>query len=850
MTFAPQPDTETTAKPWLQRHLRVALGLGLLALILLLLFVPPFISISRYKNHIAQLVSSALGRPVRLSSVELRLLPRPGFVLSDLTVEEDPAFGSEPVLHASTVTASIRLFSLWRGKLTLDRISVDEASMNLVRSPEGRWNVDPLFRTAAPAANANTGVPADRSSSVGWNSTSRQPLPYLEATNSRINIKFGSEKLPFSLTSTDASLWHEDDGWHIRLHGQPTRTDVPLDQADTGVVRLEATLRPAAQLSQMPLHVDMDWREAQLGQLSRLILGSDEDWRGDLTGELRANGTADAAKITARLRATGVHRAEFAPSTTLDFDANCSLLYRYVARSAEKIECSSPVGNGRLRLTGSLPAAPDAPQLTLELDRVPAQAPLDLLRTLRGNLDQSLTAQGALSGKMTYAPAAAPLRVKRPARIPSSIQGSFTAHGIRITGDALSAPIQVADFLLAPTSSEPNQPATLTASLSLPAGASSPLAITAQLAQQGFNLTVRGPASLNRLRELARSTGIGQADALGQISGDPAALDLRIEGPWLAPVSPTAPDQSEASKKITGAIALHNASWKPNFLADPLELTQATLRLENGLATWDGVAFAYGPAASRIKGTATLTAPLPCSEQLSCTPHFTVRFATLNAADLQAALLGAHEPGTLLSSLIDRFRPASQFAWPVAEGTVQAESLTASPFALSAATAHLRIEPHGVKVNSFEARTLGGQLRGTASLVAPTTRDSLPAYAIDATFMGINPTQAGELAGQRWKGSSLSGSVSLSFSGFSADQIAGSIQGSLRFNWLHGAVATPVADPALERFDRWTGEATLGDSSLTLGENKLVRGSRKQRIYGGISLTEPPAVRLTRTPDQ
>jgi len=32
------------------------------------------------------------------------------------------------------------------------------------------------------------------------------PLPYLEATNSRINIKNGSEKLPFSLVETDVSL--------------------------------------------------------------------------------------------------------------------------------------------------------------------------------------------------------------------------------------------------------------------------------------------------------------------------------------------------------------------------------------------------------------------------------------------------------------------------------------------------------------------------------------------------------------------------------------------------------------------------------------------------------------------
>jgi hypothetical protein len=847
MTFAPQPDTEPTAKPWLRRQLRVTIGLGILALILLLLFVPPFISISRYKNHIAQLVSSTLGRPVRLSSVELRLLPRPGFVLSDLTVEEDPAFGSEPVLHASTVTASIRLFSLWRGRLALDRISVDEASVNLIRSPEGRWNIDSLFRTAAPTAKANAGVPTDRSSSVGWNSAARQPQPYMEASSSRINVKFGEEKLPYSLTSTDASLWHEDDGWHIRLRGQPTRTDLPLDQADTGVVRLEAVLRPASQLSRMPLHIDMDWREAQLGQLSRLIFGSDEDWRGDLTGELHADGTADSARITTRLRATGVHRAEFEPATALDFDANCNFLYRYAARSIEKIQCDSPVGNGRLRLTGNLSAAPGNQQLTLELDHVPAQAPLDLLRTLRGNLDQSLTAEGALTGKMTYAPAAGPLRVKRPARIPNSIQGSFTAQGIRITGDGLSTPIQVANFLLEPTSTEPNQPAALSASLSVPAGASSPLAITAQLAQQGFDLAVRGPASLSRLRELARSAGISHVDALSQLSGEPAVLNLRIEGPWLAPTAAAAPvvTSDEGSKKISGTVAFHNTVWKSDFLASPVQIASATLRLENGLANWDGIAFAYGPAANRVQGTATLQAPLPCTQLQPCVPQFTVRFAALDANSLQAALLGAHEQDTLISSLIDRFRPAAQPLWPDAEGTVQAETLTAGPFTFTGATAQLKIGPNQATVTDFKAHTLGGTVQGAGSVETPGgLQDAKPQYFIRGSFLGVKPQQAGRLIGQEWSGGPITGSGFLNFTGFTTDDFASSAQGSISFDWPNGRVAQ-ADSPLLKAFSLWSGSAPISKSSIHLDGTALRHGARTTKVEGSLTFGPEPELALT-----
>src|SRR3954469_18698801 len=293
---------------------RVWLALSVMLVILALVFVPPFISVQRYKSRITQIIAASVGRPVRLSAVELRILPRPSFVINDLTVEEDPAYGAEPVLHANTVTASIRLLSpWWRAQLEISRISVDEASLNLVRTGTGRWNIDAFFRTAA-----------SRAQSV--NSGAAIPFPYLEATDSRVNIKNGVEKLPYSLVNADLSFWQESPGdWRVRLKGQPARTDVSLQLADTGVVRLEGRMRRTPELYRMPIHLDVDWRDAQLGQLSRLVLGSDEGWRGDLRGEIHVDGTADAAQVTTRLRASGVHRAEFAPASPIDFDAACSL---------------------------------------------------------------------------------------------------------------------------------------------------------------------------------------------------------------------------------------------------------------------------------------------------------------------------------------------------------------------------------------------------------------------------------------------------------------------------------------------------------------------------------------------
>ena len=113
---------------------KLRIALAAFAVLVLLFVVPPLINVNHYKNQITGLLSRSLGRPVRLSSVQVQLLPRPGFEISDLSVAEDPAYGAEPVLHANEVSASIRLLALFRGRVEIGKISVDEASLNLVRA--------------------------------------------------------------------------------------------------------------------------------------------------------------------------------------------------------------------------------------------------------------------------------------------------------------------------------------------------------------------------------------------------------------------------------------------------------------------------------------------------------------------------------------------------------------------------------------------------------------------------------------------------------------------------------------------------------------------------------------------
>jgi hypothetical protein len=902
------------------------LALSILLGLLIAVVVPPLVSINSYKGRITQLMAESLGRPVHMSSVELHILPVPSFVLTDLTVQEDPAYGVEPVLKADTVTASIRLLSVWRGRLEISKVSVENASLNVVRTPEGRWNLDPFFRTAAKA-QPGQGI-AGQGSSIPA-SQRPIPFPYLEATSLRINFKRGAEKLPFSLLDTDFSFWQDQPGdWRIRLRGQPARTDLSLDLADTGLVRLEARARQAPELRQIPVHLDLEWREAQLGQLSRLLVGSDPGWRGDLTGELHLDGTPETARVQTRLRATAVHRAEFAPAAPMDFDATCAFLYHLSARAVDNLACDSPLGNGRIHVEGDLPGNGVSPHLSIALDKIPVAAGLDALRTVRSGFGPGLQASGLISGKISYAPPAPGAISARTAQahskahsakprppLPSPLTGSLNVEGFELSGPGLSAPIQASKLVLQPVAppspaQQPArgrrpvatlpiailpgvaQPAVLETTITVPGGAPTPLSITARLALSGYHISLRGQAALRSAREFAALAGIPHANAIASLTGDPVTIDIAAAGPWQPPsiipfANTSAPlDASDVaigaslaaqpagvstSDTLTGTVALRNASWEADYLASPLEIVQATLNLDNRNLRWDPVVFSYGP----VKGTATLSLPSceaetprsiastqipPNQADSPCQPVFAIHFAALDAAALQAAFLGARQPGTLLSSLLARLKPstASAPALPLLQGNVTADSLIVGPVALTSASATLHVLSTGAELSFLKANLLGGHFDGEGTFQLPADQGK-PAYTFQGQLENINAARLGQLLALQCAGGPITGKGKISLSGFAASDLGSSAKGELHFDWRKGSVIAESADSpaipaALARFDGWTADAVIAGNALTFETSKVQQASVKQTatprqtVGGSVTFSDPPQVTFTVPP--
>ncbi len=270
--------------------------LGIAAIVLLAAVVPPLLNVNRYRADVANAIARALGRNVTVGSVSLRMLPQPGFALSNFVVADDPSFSAEPVILAQDVTASLRLSSLWRGRLEIAKLSLSYPSLNLVRRPDGRWNLESLLQRATHSQTAPTATKPE----------SRPRFPYIEAEGGRINLKLGQEKKAYALSAANFALWLASERqWRLRLSAEPVRTDDNL--SDTGTIRLSGTFGAASDVMDTPVDLRLTLEDAQLGQFTRLIYGLDRGWRGALNGTFLLRGTPANLSVTASADIDDLH---------------------------------------------------------------------------------------------------------------------------------------------------------------------------------------------------------------------------------------------------------------------------------------------------------------------------------------------------------------------------------------------------------------------------------------------------------------------------------------------------------------------------------------------------------------
>jgi len=825
------------AKPGLRHGVVALVALSLAALVL-----PPFINIGRYKGRVAESISRALDRPVTVDSIELRLLPQPGFYLQNLVVNDDPSYSPESLLRADEVTAYLRLSSLWRGRLEIARLNLKYASLNLVERGEGEWNVERLLWRAARTEAAPTASAA----SVG-----RTRFPYIEVTNGRINFKHGLEKSAFSLTEADFTLFSSAEGqWRMRLVARPVRTDMPV--SDTGTIKAEATVERAALLRDAPMKASVTWEQVQLGNLTRLIYGEDRGWRGQLDTSAQLEGTPAALHFATAARLRELRRYDVGPDDNSTLNATCNGVADLGAKELHLGDCRVPLGSGVLSVHG-LTRGLRHPQwdLMITADNVPTNAVVNLARKTRPGLPQDLTAQGSL---------AASFRTTKLGDAAPELIGNLQIGGLVLRSSVLGKELVVPRMVATANTELPGTKlhakpakdahALMLQSLELPLGGATPVNVEGELDGRQYHLRLKGDARLERLQELARATGIGAPRIA--VSGA-ANVDLTFNGTWLELAGP----------EVSGNAQLKNARAEVPGLSQPVEISAARVEfngerfiLRNATASIGKVTLAGGasfPRACRANVPCAVTFELATEEfnperwndllnpRRKKTPWYRLLGTGGEAASVMTNL-EARGHLTARRVVLDMRDDTRADATPEST-TSNKPSGTATPAATLSGTATQSVINgtgldsqftvlHGVvELHNAHAELMGGAVSGEVKLDFTGEK---PKYEGSGTVSKVPSEKLAALLNGSLGSGMVSGKYKFTMSGWTATELNAGAEAETEFTWTGGALKiSPDGRPL--RVVTGTGEADLGRDGWTIRSSRWKTPAGTYELRGGIS---------------
>jgi hypothetical protein len=793
----------------------------LIFVLLVLFFVRP--GAQKIKSRIVTSISLALGRPVEISSASIRILPQPGFELENFVVHDDPSFSAEPVLRAQEVTASLRLWSLLRGRLEIARLSLSEPSLNLVRNSAGHWNVESLLERTSQTSVAPTAKPKTEL---------RPGFPYIEADSGRINLKLGEEKKPYAMTDADFALWQEsENSWGMRLEAKPVRTDFNL--TNTGIVKLSGTWLRAASFHQTPLQIALQWSQGQLGQITTLAYGNDKGWRGELGLVMQISGNPDDLEVQTSASVPDFRRYDVNTDSNLPLAAQCDAHFNYEKGRLSRIDCRGPVQGGFLSAEGDIQSLLGERNYHLDFTAqdVPMQSVAQLFAHVNKDIPQNLTADGNLNAKIALT----------TVNNEPQWQGQGEIKKLALASDSNSAAVSLdaIPFIVGVQSNVKtrNRVPALTGiaseqgieigPMNIALGGATPTPIHGWISAASYNFRIKGDAQIQRLLQLARFVAIPspQTTADGQ-----ATIDLGLSGPW----------SSFSSVKTTGSAQLHAVHAPIRGLNQPLEIASANLSLTPDQVSVQKLSASI--AGSTWHGTITL--PRPCAVQETCAAHFNLHADELTEAALDSLLITSSQSNRWYSLLPEKQGPTFLSKLRAA-GQLSIDSVEIYKLGSSDLTANADLEAGNLKLSSIHTKMLGGRNSGNVTLDFTTASPTIHATG---TFDHIGLAKLADLMDDDWVSGNADATYEFSSTGKSVADILSSSSAELYVN-AHDCLLPHITlnEDAPLHMERFTADLVFNNGRFQIKQGNFESAEGKYTISGTALLNRDINIKLIHT---
>jgi hypothetical protein len=768
-------------RPYWRRWPKIII-LFLVALWIANLVISFAIQHSALHRKITARLDAAFGRSVEVGSYAFTFWGRPTLQARSVTVSEDRRFGREYFLRAESLTMSLRWQSLLRGRFEFGAISLSRPSLNLVRNPDGDWNLAEWL----PQFSAAPGGPSPPASKSGGASNALR-LSRISVDSGRINFKRADEKLPFALVGVTGYVQPEGSGqWRLDLEGVPARAAVILQQAGTlhlsgRVGGTSSRLRPAA--------VDLAWTDASIPDVLRLVRATDYGIRGNLAVALKASTDAQDWKLEGRAEIRQVHRWNLplrADNPSLNLIVTGALdpeLARFdVADSTLETPRSNAQATGGIswnQPAGDFVGDASQPTLRIVSSGIAMGDLLAWARAFRPGISDDLAVRGFAKLNLTL--------VDWPPRVD---EGTLSIAEADLTEKTLPVPVHLSSASLLYHSKGVSL---LPATLSFGAAGSA------------LHVETLGPVSLTGLATPAAAKGVPTAKAVSglRVSGTladagnlistarllgwdisrgwdltgPVHGDLKWQGspyPWrTAPVGSLdfgGTVSSDASAEPTAKPK--GDSLRAPFLNLPIEQIRAHVDLK-------GNARHVALTSSEAFGThwiGSFDRHEPVEEQRD-TWQFALSADRLSAADFDRWLNPRWRESFLdrvLPFLNSRPPAAAQPENLVASGKISVDLFTLAPFVLHRIQGDASIDGRRLAFANVHAQLAKGDITG--SLRADL--DASPSYRVNLDFSGVDLymlTAATPSLADRFSGSA-SGNISIAANGAARADLISSLQ--------------------------------------------------------------------------
>lgn len=738
--------------------------------VLVLALLPQFLDVNHYKPRIQAELQNRLGRPVTLGNIRASFLP-PSLIVKDVSIGEDPRFGSGAFAKAQELDVRVALIPLLRKDLQVKSLRLVSPDIQMIRNQAGQWNYASLGE--GPAQPAQPSTPAKPQPKPKPSGATPQPggqpgatpklsLDHLVISNGTLHYVDQKENVQNTYNNIDVTL----DNF---APGKAFDVDASVQVAGKGNQKIELNGKAgpmSAGSAIIPFNGTVDLKDVSIGDLQKVAnIAALQGYNGVASGSVKAktdNGVLHA-EGSLKVEDPQIKAVKLGYPISADFkfddDMNGNVLR--IQNATIKLG-PTPVSIAGTMNTGTTPAQLDM--------RVTTQgASLSEIARLAAATGTAFNAGTDIKGTLT-ADISARGAVTNPA-----LNGNLKASGIQISGGQIKQPVSVSQIELAmtPTNISSNRFVAQTGGTQL----NTQFALSNYTSQAPMvNATIQtNNANVAELLSIASAYGVTAVE--GMSGSGIITLNLNASGPV----------KNASAMVFNGSGALQNASLNTPALTKPLNVRNANIKFSQNSMTLDNVQASLGQS----NATGNLSVRNFAAPQV----QFALGIDKLDLAEMQNVIATPGQPVKRASfELIPRAYAQKATTEPslltktVGNGTINVGVLTYDQLVLNNVKSNVTLDRGIIRLAPLTSTVYGGQqsgdivldTRATPAVVTVSSKlQKVDANKLVSSMSSVKDTLYGLLAAN----------TNASFRAASGSNLAQSLNGKLSLDLSDGRIA-------------------------------------------------------------